>query len=565
MDEYFGTTTRHWLRRAGLILVVLAAVGSYAPALHAYFVQDDFLLLAEARLIDRPLLPFIHDHFPGSLFFRPLGLFVWWLATAVFDNSPRAHYAVNLALHLGCTFALFGLLQRLRRDAPMNLLWTLAFAVHPVAIGTALWLSDRFDLLASLFLLLAIGKAIDYAQRPRAGAAIGLLACVLLSFMGKEIAIVGALAACALIGLPNRAWPLTWKQRWPPVASILLLTAGWLFYRAALMTNPQNSLLRLDTLITTFASGIAVWLRVGIDYFIRDPRQAAALTALQTLGALVVLVAVVLAARARRLEPAARNYGLAAALAILILLPAPTQAPVISIFVRAIGADRGWFNMAIESRLYHITLAAVIVLLMLLTTRRASPQAAGDRRPVERLVAAGIVLSVAAWIPTSHGIAHDYASHSREQIALVESAQAAIARLSLPRHRCQIYLLGLAPPPDFGGSGDAIIKATAPDLARLDHCLILTERTPWANFVRTGGVEDYRPLRVLTYQGAPVPWLILGDFELAYFNLDADVDARTIDAAVFLDYRDGAFVDVTGAVRDGTRPLRFFNARPDQK
>jgi hypothetical protein len=94
----------------------------------------------------------------------------------------------------------------------------------------------------------------------------------------------------------------------------------------------------------------------------------------------------------------------------------------------------------------------------------------------------------------------------------------------------------------------------------------MTERTSWANYVRAGsfGPEDYAPQRPLAWRGNPVPWLVIGGLEVAYLDLDADIDARAIDDAFFLEYRDGRFVDVTGAVRDGTRRVHFFNARPER-
>jgi hypothetical protein len=142
---------------------------------------------------------------------------------------------------------------------------------------------------------------------------------------------------------------------------------------------------------------------------------------------------------------------------------------------------------------------------------------------------------------------------------------AALAQLELPPRRCQIYLLDATSLWGFAGGGDATIKATTPDLGRLEHCLVLTERAPWGSFMRTGSLQDFSPLRALTNEGKPVPWLVLGDFELAYLNLDADIDARSIDGAIFLDYRDGTFRDVSADVRSGAQPVRFFNARPDQK
>src|SRR5262249_7163496 len=129
-------------RALALLAACLLAAWCFAPALHAYFAQDDFTLLALARLLREPWLVFYHDPFPGSRYSRPLGVLLWSLTTAAFDNAPRGHYGVNLLLHLGVTLALYALLQRLRRAAPLNIAWTAVYAVHPLAIGTALWLSD---------------------------------------------------------------------------------------------------------------------------------------------------------------------------------------------------------------------------------------------------------------------------------------------------------------------------------------------------------------------------------------------------------------------------------------
>ncbi|HET7779036.1 MAG TPA: hypothetical protein VFL07_10815 [Rudaea sp.] len=562
--------TGGWTRRARVALLVFAcllAVWCYAPALHAYFAQDDFTLLALARLLHEPALPFYHDHFPGSLFFRPLGIFLWWLTVACFDNAPRGHYAVNLLLHLGVVLALYTLLQRLRRDAPLNVAWVAAYAVHPLAIGTALWLSDRFDLIATGFSLLALAAAVDYAQRPRIGRLAAVVGCVLVAFMGKEIAIVGAIAAAALIALPNRDWPLTMRQRWTAVAAIALVTIAWLGYRQALLLEPQNALRYAGPLVAMFEKGIGLWLQIGFQYLFMDPRQTAWANVLLAFGGALIVIAVVLTAR-RAGWKRPQALGVAAAVLILLFLPAPTQAPVVAVSTSALSEKTFWFDLIGESRLYHLSLAGLIAALMLLTTPRESNAATGALAWRASVVAgAGLVLMLAVWIPASHALAHDFAKRSREQIAPLQAAHAAIARLPLPPQRCQIYLLDAASIWGLQDIGDPTIKASSPEPSRLEHCLVLTERAPWGNFVRTGsvGADDYRPLRVLEHGGKPVPWLTLGSLQVAYLNLDADIDARTLAGAFFLEYRGGTFVDVSEQVRSGARPVQFFNARPDEK
>jgi hypothetical protein len=552
-------------RKTLLLLVCLLAVWCYAPALHAYLAQDDFTLLALARLLHEPALPFWHDHFPGSLFFRPLGIFVWWLTVACFDNAPRGHYAVNLLLHLGVVLALYTLLQSLRRGAPLNVAWTAAYAVHPLAIGTALWLSDRFDLIATGFSLLALAAAAGYAQQPRFGRLAAVLGCVLLAFMGKEIAIVGAIAAAALIALPNRGWPLSAAQRWTALAAIGLLTVAWLGYRQALLLEPQNALRHAGPLVAMFEKGIALWLRIGFEYLFLDPRQPAWATLLVAAAAVLLGIAAVETARGEGWKrPGA--LGVAAAMLVLLFLPGPTQAPVVSVSTSDLTAQTFWFDLVGESRLYHLSLAGLIAGLMLLTTPAASATQQDARRG-HRAAGMALVLMLVAWIPASHALAHDFARRTREQIGPLSAANAAIAKLPLPARQCQIYLLDATSIWGLADIGDPTIKASSPAPSRLEHCLVLTERAPWGNFIRAGSVDadDYRPLRALEHRGTPVPWLTLGSLQVAYLNLDADIDARTLEGAFFLEYRNGAFVDVSEQVLSGARPVRFFNARPDEK
>ena len=554
---------RRYGRALAVVVVCAAAIGCYAPALHAYFAQDDFTLLALARLLHQPLLAFHHDHFPGSLFFRPLGIVVWWLTTALFDNAPRGHYAVNVALHLGCVLALYALLQRLRRDAPLNVLWAAVYAVHPLAIGTALWLSDRFDLIATAFSLLAVNFALRYRHQPRRIDLLAIVACLLVAFAGKETAIVGALASATLLALPDADARLRPRERWMAVGTLLVLTAGWLSYRHALLTNPQNLLLQPGELFATFRKGVGLWLRIGFEYLVLDPRQAVWMRVV--LGGALLLLGAAVAVRLRDRARQPMAWGVGAALLVLIFLPGPTQAPVIAVSTSDLGPQTFWFDLIGESRLYHLSLAGALAALMLLTTPRV---AAAALSRTERLAATALMPIVLLGALTSHAIAHDYASRTRAQVAPLQAAHAAIASLALPDRACQIYLLETTPLWGFDGLADPIIKASAAAAAaqRLEHCLVMTERTSWGNFVRSGsiGPEDYRPQRPLAYRGQPVPWLVLDGFEAAYLDLDADIDARTIDGAFFLEYRDGRFADVTAAVRDGTRPVRFFNARPQR-
>jgi hypothetical protein len=167
-------------------LIILAVVAVFAPVLRSQFVLDDHFLIAISRLLANPFALFVNNHFPGGLFYRPVEMTFWWLSVEVFGGAPKWHYLINLALHAGVSVILWHLLRTWTQARAAALLGALAFAVHPITIGTALWLSDRFDLLAALFGLLALDAAWRYRSTLSRGALVASFVCVALAALSKE-------------------------------------------------------------------------------------------------------------------------------------------------------------------------------------------------------------------------------------------------------------------------------------------------------------------------------------------------------------------------------------------
>lgn len=540
-------------RIAGLLLALALGAWCYAPGLHAWFAQDDFALLAIVRLLHQPWLLFVHNHFPDYAYFRPLGVLLWWFVAGVAADAAWPQYALNLALHLGCVAALYTLLQRLRRDAPSNALWAALYAVHPLTIGTTLWLSDRFDLLATLFSLLAINAALAWAERPRTATLFGLLGALLAAFLGKELGIVGAAAVFAAVACAPRACVAT-RQRMAALAAIAGLTLAWLAYRHLMLRLPGGGgSVHLPALVA-FASGFCNWLRAGAVYLFADPRAPRWAIVCVALATALWLAAALLARRAA--TGSRPRPHVTATLLVLILLPGLVQAPVAAKhLVAGIGADMFFFNLIVPSRFFHLALAGLICALMAITTA----QPASRSRTALRLSTLGIALAVIALAPLSRSIARDYAAGTQAPAAAFSAVETALDRAALPQRGCQIYFLRTSALWGFAGYSDAIAKGLAADPERLAHCLVSTERPAWTYFVRRGSVQadDARPLHPLAFAGTPFPSLEIGDLQTLYFTMGDDMRTALPDSAIFLEYRDGAFVDVSAAVRSGERKPEF--------
>jgi hypothetical protein len=447
---------------------------------------------------------------------------------------------------------LYTFLQRLRRDSPLNAAWATLYAAHPLAVGTALWLADRFDLLTTLFSLLALHAAFAHAERPRATTLLGMLGALLLALLSKELGVVGAAAAFAAIALAPRV-PLGVRQRAIALAAIAALTLGWLAYRRAMLISVADASAHLPAL-ASFATGFWNWLRAGAVFLLEDPRAPRWSVFFVAFAIAMWAVATMLSLRSK--HRAVPRLHVAAALLVLILLPGLVQAPVADKHLAGtIGSDMFFFHLIVPSRFFHLSLAGLICGLALITT---PDRAAGSVLPL-RLSTAGLLLALIALAPLSQRIAHQYARDTRKDIAALDAAEAALDRATIPAHACQIYFLQTSSLWGFAGYSDPIAKGLAAQPERLAHCLIGTERPPFAYFVRTGSVQpaDYRPLHPLEIAGKPFPILELGDVQARYFTMGTDMATTIPDSAIFLEYRDGTFIDVSAAVRSGEHKIDF--------
>ena len=102
-----------WRFVVASVLAGIALATVFRAAFSAYFLLDDFGMLSIARFLDNPFEPFVRNHIPGGIFYRPVGMLLWWLSERGFGSGAFAHYLLNLLLHGAVAVALGSLVARL--------------------------------------------------------------------------------------------------------------------------------------------------------------------------------------------------------------------------------------------------------------------------------------------------------------------------------------------------------------------------------------------------------------------------------------------------------------------
>jgi tetratricopeptide (TPR) repeat protein len=207
------------LRRFDRLLLVLPgwlAFMLYLPTLSHGFVWDDTYFLTDLPLLRDPELwwqQISEPLFVSRNYFRPLPLAAFSFEARLGGLNPFVFHFVNVLLHAANTTLVVLLARALIPVGAAAAVAGLVFAIHPALVENVAWISDRFDLMMALFILLALVWEHRVSHPALRAAGIGVL--FLLALLSKETAVV-LLVLLPLWQAMQRLTTISWRQ-WPQV------------------------------------------------------------------------------------------------------------------------------------------------------------------------------------------------------------------------------------------------------------------------------------------------------------------------------------------------------------
>ncbi|MBM4085183.1 MAG: tetratricopeptide repeat protein, partial [Planctomycetes bacterium] len=176
-----------------LALLVIVAGLAYVHGLAGGFIWDDAALIEEnwqiRRLLNLPKVftPAYWADFYG-LAYRPIADASFFIDYALWQSNPAGYHLTNLLAHLAVTaFLCFSLVSTLtsRRAAFCA---ALLFAVHPVHAEALLFVKNRADVFACLFMLLSLLWFAKGQRELRASLHVASVLAFVLALLAKESA-----------------------------------------------------------------------------------------------------------------------------------------------------------------------------------------------------------------------------------------------------------------------------------------------------------------------------------------------------------------------------------------
>ncbi len=553
---HIGDSRPDWRFGITIALSAIALVTVFRAAFSAYFLLDDFGMLSIVRFLDNPLEPFARNHIPGGIYYRPAGMLLWWLSERGFGTAAFAHYLISLLLHATAAGALGVLVARFCGNRWAGLLVAACFALHPIGIGTALWLSDRFDLLALLFGILGLLAALEFSRRGGRRSFWLMLGFLGMSLVCKEIALACFAAAVVICLRPDD--PPHSRFGMLGCLALSLLLAVYALVRSLVLDFPAASpLMAADGVMATLKLGLANWMAGWVDYLFLASRLSGLKLVLSICG-LAGLLAIALLAM-RQPWSRGRQQAILAGM-VLWISTAVLQVPLLAHFGVHLRQTSPVIEAVVNARYFYVSLAGFLIALAALLAPLLT------RLPWTRAVLlSALALLMLPWLSTSQSLAHRYRNETQQQEAVIQAANRAIGTIEIPVRGCQIYLLGTSSW-SFGWISDEAIKATYPNLDRIAHCLIQTEHTPWYHIAILDDFDSasLRPLSIVQGPNQVSTLQPIGRAHFLVLNLDAGAYIPVHSKARFFDWRNGDFVDVSDDILRGKRSPNFVcNRRPN--
>ena len=169
----------------------------FSPSLKYNFVNwdDDVNIYENENVVRFDVNGIFTDHVIGN--YNPLTTLTFALEYKLVGEKPFLYHLNNLLLHVLCTLLVFLLMRKMGLSLLVSFIVTLLFGIHPMRVESVVWITERKDVLFSVFFLLSLVFYTDYLEKKKSVYFVLSLGVFVLSLLSKIQAV--ALAPTLLL------------------------------------------------------------------------------------------------------------------------------------------------------------------------------------------------------------------------------------------------------------------------------------------------------------------------------------------------------------------------------
>ena len=144
------------------LLISVVTVLCYFPAIkNGYIWDDDLYVTKNLTLLDLQGLKRIWSELDATPQYYPVTFTTFWLEYQIWELQPVGYHVVNILIHILNAILIGRIFERI--SIPGAWLAALIFAIHPVHVESVAWITERKNVLSTLFYLLSLSTYLRFS------------------------------------------------------------------------------------------------------------------------------------------------------------------------------------------------------------------------------------------------------------------------------------------------------------------------------------------------------------------------------------------------------------------
>src|SRR5579862_176674 len=233
--------------------LAIAAAWVFAAVVHFGFVDfDDPVMVTDNPHVTAGLsaanVAWAFTHFQAG-YWIPAVWISYMLEISLFGVNAGALHATNVAIHIVNAILVFALLERTTGATVRSWLVAAVFAVHPLHVESVAWITERKDVLSTLFWLSALHVYVSWTRSRTAGRYAAILLLFIGGLMAKPMAVTLPATLLLLDIWPLRRitwseasdWNTRWRDLWLLVREKIPFAAVSIIFSAVAVVTQQGA------------------------------------------------------------------------------------------------------------------------------------------------------------------------------------------------------------------------------------------------------------------------------------------------------------------------------------
>jgi protein O-mannosyl-transferase len=176
-----------------IFILMLSASVPFLSLLKADFVNwdDDIYITANERVVKGISWENIKWAFSTIFFgfYYPVTWLSHMLDVSIYGLKAWGHHLTSIIIHILNSIFFYAFLNRATKENTKSFIAAALFAVHPLNVESVAWLSERKNLLAAFFFLLALNLYLAYLKKPARRTYAGVFLAYILGLMSKSVVV----------------------------------------------------------------------------------------------------------------------------------------------------------------------------------------------------------------------------------------------------------------------------------------------------------------------------------------------------------------------------------------